>query len=633
MTAARGLRAAVTIITVLTAALALAGCANLPFLSGKVAAGAGADASAEPAASAARADYHLEVQAPGALRKLLTDYLDLARFQSAPAAEGVDATELERLRRAAPAQARALLETEGYFNAEVSAQRVGTDAAGLPLLRVVVNPGPRATVASVSLDAVGDLQTAAAQGDTTALHELDALRSQWPLPSGDAFRESAWSQAKNSTLARLRADGYAAATWSRTSARVDATDNRVSVAAQLDSGPLFRLGAIKIDGLSRYDDTAVRRLANFHAGEPYSEKTLLDFQERLQKVGLFEGASVELDADPKSAGAAPVLVHVKEFALQQATAGVGYSSNTGPRATLEYTHRRVFGSRWVARNKLALGPEQKTWEGDLTSYPLDGLYRNLVSGSATQLRANNQLLLGWNARLGRTQDTPRIERLYFGELIHARVDSQLLTSRADAASYNYQWVYRELDSVLLPTRGLTASAQAALGYARGTRAIQGEPTVDARGPFARLYTRLTWYRPLGASWYGTARIEAGQVITRSAVGVPDPLLFRAGGDESVRGYGYRTLGPSVDGITTGGRTLLTGSIEVARPISSAYPAYWWAAFIDAGNAADRWVELKPALGYGLGLRWRSPVGPLRVDLAYGQQTHQVRLHLSVGIAF
>jgi translocation and assembly module TamA len=580
-----------------------------------------------------RADYRLDVQAPEPLRKLLTEYLDLARFQNAPAAEAIDATELERLLRAAPSQARGLLETEGYFNAEVSVARAGSDEAGVPRVRIVVEPGVRATIAELRIDATGDLQTAAAAGDATALRTLESLRSQWPLRAGDAFRQAAWADAKNATLARLRAGGYAAATWSDTHAHVDAPSNRVGLDVALDSGPLYRLGELRIEGLSRYDEDAVRRLTNFTPGDAYSEKLLLDFQERLQKVGLFEGASVELDADAKNAAAAPVLVRVKELPLQQATVGIGYSANTGPRLSVEHTQRRVFGSRWIAKNKFQLGPDQQTWEGDLTSHPLEGLYRNLVSGSATRLRAADQLQLSWNARLGRTKDAPRIERLYFGELTHARVDSATLTSQADAVSYNYHWIYRDIDSVLLPTRGLTASAQAALGWSQGSRSADAEPLVESKGPFARIYTRLTWYEPLGATWYGTARVEAGQVFTRNVVGVPDTLLFRAGGDDSVRGYGYRTLGPTVDGVTTSGRNLLTGSIEIARPISPKYPAYWWAAFIDAGDAADRWADVKPAFGYGLGLRWRSPVGPLRVDVAYGQEVRQVRLHLSVGIAF
>ena len=626
MTLARGLRAAWGAAAVLV----LSGCANLPFLASKPDAEAPGSAASAPAS---RTYYRVEVQAPGPLRKLLTDYLDLARFQTAPALEAIDDAEIDRLMRAAPAQARVLLETEGYFNADVTALRATSDAAALPLVRVVVVPGPRAKVASVGVDAVGDLHVAAAAGDAAAVGELAAVRSRWPLRVGDDFRQAAWADAKSSTLAALRAEGYAAASWSSTSARVDAPDNSVKLAVLLDSGPRFRLGAIRIEGLSRYDEDTVRRLANFGVGTPYTEKLLLDFQERLQKLGLFEGATVELEADAAAAGAAPVLVRVKEQSLQQSTIGVGYSANTGPRLTVEHTQRRLFGSRWIAKNKVELGPDKQAWEGDLGSHPLDGLYRNLVSGSASQLKSDDQVLHNWNARVGRAQDTPRLERRYFLEFTHARVDSATLVSNADAASVNYHWVYRDIDNVLLPTDGLTASVQTGLGYSRGNQQSDGKPAIDARGPFARLFTRLTWYQALGSSWYGNARLEVGEVFTRNVIGVPDTLLFRAGGDDSVRGYGYRTLGPTVDGVTTGGRNLLTGSVEIARPILARYPAYWWAAFIDAGNAADRWTDLKPVFGYGLGLRWRSPVGPLRVDVAYGQEERRLRLHLSVGIAF
>jgi translocation and assembly module TamA len=166
-----------------------------------------------------------------------------------------------------------------------------------------------------------------------------------------------------------------------------------------------------------------------------------------------------------------------------------------------------------------------------------------------------------------------------------------------------------------------------VGYARSPTGTQED------GPFTRAYGRATWYKPLGASWYATVRAEAGQVFVADNIGVPDPLLFRAGGDESVRGYGYRTLGPTVGGAVVSGRVLFTGSAEVARPISSRQPAFWWALFVDGGNAAFEWKDLSPVFGYGVGLRWRSPVGPLRLDLAYGQEVRKFRAHLSVGIAF
>jgi translocation and assembly module TamA len=624
--------------SLLLSGLLLTGCGSLSFLTPppeKAPSGAESAASA-PAINTDRAEYRIDVQAPDALRGMLLNYLDLARFQDAPATERITSAELARLERAAPAQARGLLETEGYFNADVKVTRE-TGPNGLPLLRVSVDPGPRTTVASFKIDA--DFGSADAKDDANdeaaRAAELAALRESWPLKPGTPFRQSLWADAKNATLARLHADGYAAASWRDTAATVDAANNAATLALVAETGPRYRLGEIRIEGLSRYQADAVRRLATFQPGQPYTEKELLDFQERLQKVGLFEGASVELDPNPATHDAAPVLVHVKELPLQQATVGVGYSANVGPRVSLEHYHRRLFrfgGTDWVAKNKFELGPLLKSWEGQLTSHPLPDLYRNLIAGTASQLHTDDQTQTSWSARVGRTQESPRFERLHYIELTHARVDSAALVSSAEAVTANWQWIRRDLDSVLLPTRGNTLSLQGAVGYGRGTQTVLGV-TDDGRGPFVRAYARYTWYRPFGKDWYATLRVEGGEVFTKQVLGVPDTLLFRAGGDDSVRGYGYRTLGPVVSGVVTSGRTLLTGSAEIARPISPKYPAFWWAAFIDAGNAADRWQQLHPAVGYGVGLRWRSPVGPLRVDLAYGQQVRQFRVHLSVGIAF
>lgn len=600
----------------------LAGCSALP-------SGDRPDAAAAPGAAASapasRAQYRVDVVAPDELRPLLAEYLDLARFQNAPDTEAIDATELTRLANAAPAQARALLETEGYFAAIVETSR-NAGEGGIPVVRVQVDPGPRSRIDSVRFVVRGELQDSASadpSGDAARL--LAGLRKDWALPEGAPFRQAAWAAAKTTTLAKVRAEGYPAASWQQTAAQVDAAEHRVALTLELDSGVLYRVGAIRVEGLQRYDESTVRRLATVDAGTPYSEKLLLDYQERLQKLGLFESATVELDPNPVTPAATPVIVRVRELTLQQATIGVGVSANTGPRITLEHRHRRPFDLDWVATNKFELGSSLKSWNGELISHPLEGLYRNLIAGNAERLRSGEEIRTSWTARFGRTQDTQRIERLYFGELTHARVDNTAGRTRSEAVTANYHWVYRDVDSVLLPTRGYTLSLQSAIGRSRNS--------TEENGPFGRGYGRLTVYQPLGSAWYGSARIEAGQIFAADAVGVPDTLLFRAGGDDSVRGYAYRTLGPVVDGAVTSGRVMFTGSAEIARPVSARLPAVWWAAFVDAGNAAQRWTDLSPALGYGLGLRWRSPVGPLRVDLAYGEEVRKVRLHLSVGIAF
>ena len=101
----------------------------------------------------------------------------------------------------------------------------------------------------------------------------------------------------------------------------------------------------------------------------------------------------------------------------------------------------------------------------------------------------------------------------------------------------------------------------------------------------------------------------------------------------MRGYGYRTLGPMVNGAIVAGRVLATGSVEVEHPLTDRLPALLGALFVDAGNAADSWANFHPVFGYGAGLHYRSPVGPLRLDLAYGEAVHSFRVHISVGVTF
>ena len=609
-------------------ACVLAGCANLPFFGKDDSAPADGSGSAAPLVTL----YGLEIDAPSPLDDLLSGNLDVGRFQKGPSRDAITLPELDRLVATTPAQARALLETEGYFNADVRAER-RTDAQGQPVVHVAVVPGPRVIVAVVNVDATGALADAAKAGDADAIRQLAELRAAWPLPPGQPFLQSAWTAAKNATLVRLHDQGYAAARWSKTDAQIDAVDNRATLTVTADSGPLFRLGAIEVQGIERYTADAARRLATFGPGTPYNQKLLRDYQDRLVKSGLFEGATVEIDTDPAHASAAPVRVNVKELTLQQATIGVGYSANTGPGVTLEHYHRRIFGQPWILHDKTQLGPDLQSIGGDLTSWPLDDLYRHFVSGNYERLRSGDEVRTSWNARIGRTRDTTLIERSYYLEATHARVDSPTLVTTSDALSANYQWILRRVDDVLLPTRGYTLNAQGALGYGKGLQEqrLTAQETT-AKGPFTRVYLRWTGYKPLGA-WSATTRLEAGQVFSASRISVPDPILFRAGGDDSVRGYGYRTLGPTIDGSVASGRVLATGSFEIAHPISPKHPELLWATFIDAGNAADRWQDLHAVLGYGVGVRWRSPVGPLRADIAYGQAVNQFRVHVGVGVTF
>lgn len=602
--------------------LGLGGCASL--------AGWWQPAAPKPAGEQRlQAAYELEVRAPTALRALLLEHLDLARFRQTEPGEGLSPLELDRLGAAAPAQARALLETEGYFNAKVSMRRETREAQALQKLVLQVDPGPRAVVRKVELQFGGALaQPALAEEQALSTALRERITRGWLLGEGQAFTQGLWGAAKSDALAQARAGGFPLARWAHTAARVQTETDEVELMLELDSGPLFHLGELQIEGLKHQGENTVRRLAGFEPGQPYSERLLLDFQERLLKTLLFDGVNVDIQPTPADAAQlpvqVPVIVRLRESPRQQATVGVGYNANTGQRVTLEHHHRLPLGLPMRSVSKLDLGRDLRAASLELSSHPQNNMWRNVGSIAIEQDRSTDTVNTSLVARLGRVRELGGDERLDFVELLRAHEGLGDARISAGASSVNTQRIWRRVDSILLPTSGYALNAQLGLGRA--------DNSAGPGGVFGRAQFKLGWYKPIGTHWYGSARLEAGQVLAADAVGLPDKLLFRAGGDDSVRGYGYRSLGPSRDGLAVGGRVLLSGSLELARPISAEMPSIWGAVFVDAGNAAERWAALSPALGYGVGVRWRSPLGPLRLDLARGHELAKWRLHFSVGIA-
>ncbi len=604
--------------------LAGSGCALLQRDPAATGAGTGAEPKAAPLPPA---PLVVEIDAPTALKQLLERHLDLVRLGSVARGESIGDSELARLIDAAPSQVRELLQTEGFFAPLVRITREPAPVAGAPeRVRVDLDTGPQTRVARVDIEPDGALASAVLGKDPLARQTLQTLRESWPMKAGTPFRNPAWADAKAAALAQLRAAGYATASWGGTAADIDAGNHSARLYLVAESGPLFRSGEIEVEGLLMHDRQTVLNQAGFAVGTPVTETLLLDFQDRLQKSGLFERVSVALDNNVDKADAAPVLVRLAELPLHQLTVGVGVSANTGPRATLEHVYRRVLGYAATARNKAEWGRARQAWDGEISSHPGPGFYRWLAGGTVERLETDTDVVLTQRLRAGRAQDSPRIERLYFAQF--DRSSRRTASSRDDARSLSahYHWSWRDIDDPILPTRGLTVSLQGGGGQAESDGG-------NVRGAFGRAYGRLTAYLPLWQRWYGQARIEAGQIFARDQLEVPEGLRFRAGGDDSVRGYAYRTLGPITAGVVGSGNALLTGSVELARPIFDSMPQLWGAVFVDAGNAATSFKDFKPVLGSGFGLRWRSPVGPLKLDLAYASELRRVRLHFSVGIVF
>jgi translocation and assembly module TamA len=590
-------------------------------------------------AGARAATRELVVEAPSPFKALLEKNLDIERAARLAEADSLDDTEWARLVAAAPAQGRALAQTEGYFRAEVS---VAVDPADAHRILIKLVPGEPATVGRFTLEFDGELARQAESGDTAAMDLESRLRSEWQLRQGQVFRNGNWDSAKAQTLASLRAEGYAAALWTATAAQVDPATGQVRLFLVVDTGPRFLAGDVVVEGIERQPERNVRLLAGFGPGTPLTQTRLLDYQDRLQKTGLFDQVVVIYDPDPAQAAHAKVTVRVHEQSLQQASVSVGYNSLSKARVTLEHTDRKVFGTPATLYDKLQLGKLVKSWDTTLTTHPAEDFHSWVTGLSASRIvSTGDDVVKAASIRFGRTRLSNAIDRTTYAQFersIQCNVPNQTLfpdiTSYcvdARALSLNQSNVWRKVDSVILPTDGYTLSGQVGVGYAGGH---DSNDDSTAYGPYTRLYGRATEYWPLPNSFYSQVRLELGQIIVGSKVPMPDAEQWRAGGEGSVRGYEWRSLTP-VDryGALVGGNSLITTSVEVAHPVSASLPSVWWAGYVDAGSAAARFSDLKMALGYGVGVRWRSPVGPLNIDVSFPDDIRKPRLDLSVGVAF
>ncbi len=552
------------------------------------------------------------------IRDFLTQHLDLQRYRSL---SDLDQAELSRLLRDADAQARELLGTQGYFQPTLHwKQDQNANAGNLGMVRVDVDTGPSARISEVQWQWLGDVAD-----NPEAMAQRKAIEQQWTLSVGETFSQNAWSRAKNQALRQLLAERYP---WGRilhSLALVDEPNNQVRLWVTLESGPAVRLGALQISGAEKYGALQVERLARLPVGQIYRQNDLLEAQQRLVSSGFFDSVFISLDAQGNPAQA-PVKVELKESLRQKWVLGLGVRSDSGARVSAEHTHHSVPGLHWRSVSKLSLDKDLQSLSLDLLAPPDPNLWRWNTSAKFDRETLFDVDLQSQRWRAGRTQLGERIDRSYFAQYDSARLQGDLQIQR-ESISANYGWTWRNFDSLPFPNRGLGVGIELGSGVTLG----------DQREPYVRWVVKGLGFVPLGSGLGRMAvRAEIGSVVSRDTSNLPATQLFWAGGDNSVRGYAPNSIGVTdEDGFTIPGRYLAVGSLEWQHPIRSKGQATDWesAVFVDAGAVSDDTGQLKPQIGYGVGARWRSPVGPVRIDLAYGQALHKLRLHLSVGFTF
>lgn len=584
-----------------------------------------------PAQDSGRDAFSLDIQADDEdIQAYLSQHLELQRYRQLP---DLQAQELARLLQAADANARDLLATLGYFSPDITLELQDNPAPGGPAhaVRMAVRRGARTHVAQVDLSVTGN-----SHADGVDLKRRQAqLQRGWGLPEGEPFTQQAWDDAKTQGLRSLQARRYPTAQIADSRADIDADQARADLMVHYDSGPAYRFGPLQMRGGERYDSVGLARIARLPTGTDYSEARLLDTQQRLAASGYYDSVFLTLDTEAADPQAATVIAQVRDAPLQKLVFGVGISTDSGPRLSMDHIHNRLPALGWRAVSKVSLDRKLQLVSTDWTALPATNGWR-WFSGVQLQRETTGSFEVNsTRLRAGRTESSDHIDRSYFLQHDTASSHGMGAPPSSSAISANLGWTGRYFNNNNAPTRGWGLAGE--LGVGTTLR--------PARDPFVRTQLRWQQFIDLGRVDLGqkvrrasrlSLRAEGGAVLARAGADIPVTQLFLTGGDTTVRGYGYRSIGAGINnGQTYGGRYMAVGSVEWQRPITvrGNRTDFEGALFVDAGAVADKPDEMSLRLGVGAGLRWKSPVGPLQADIAYGLQSHEVRLHLRLGYTF
>lgn len=517
---------------------------------------------------------------------------------------------LDYLVRQVPAEARRALEPYGYYEPEIEVQSI--PRGDLFDVRITINAGPPVRVTSRNVRIEG-----AGAGDP----ELQALRRTFAPLQGEIFDHRRYEASKAVINRMLAERGY----FDARPAGQEVTVTRAARSAEIDvgwdSGERHVFGEVEV-GEHQFRPGLIEKLVPWERGEPYQQSKLLELQQTLADLDYFAAIDIT-PAHWQSEGIdVPVQVSLTPAKQSIYSAGVGYGTDSGAGVQLGFERRWVNtrGHKW--KNVLDWSQRRQLLT---TQYrvPAFDRFAGWYTGAFNVRRENTadidtelvEVVVNRTGRIGLwTMSTglhAQRERFRFGDQEQREYSTLVYPALRAETSRG--------DDPLYPTRGWALIAE----LKGGSQALGSDTD------FIQAYLQGRYVMSFGESTRLLLRAEVGTTSTDSFQTLPPSLRFFAGGDRSVRGYGFKELGPRVDDIVVGGQNLGVVSAEVERMFTDTWGA---AFFVDAGNAFNSRGDYQNHVGVGVGARWRSPVGPVRIDIARGLDDPQqaFRLHINIG---
>ncbi|WP_405233240.1 autotransporter assembly complex protein TamA [Lentisalinibacter salinarum] len=479
------------------------------------------------------------------------------------------------------------------------------------LATVVVDAGPRTRYREVDVRIGG-----AAEEDPAFLAEAREGRPR----EGEPLHHGEYAAYKDRLRIAAAERGYVEAEF--TAARIDVWPEQqaADVTLHFASGPRYRVGEITVEQ-DFLEPGLVRGFLDLQEGVPYDAALVSDAYQAMLTSGYFRSVRIEPDLSVSPDHRIPVTVRLTPATRIEYNVGVGASTDGGLRLRGGYENMRVNDRGHRLRAELLAS--------DVESY-LTASYRLPVGDPTVEW-------LSYNAGLrNEDTDTSETDSATFGVKRVTKLGGDWLrTEGLELGYWDYQVSTDSDDSVLvLPSLAFSRArfdwdVNPRRGYSVGVEARGTHRAIGSSTSFLQFSGYFRFVHPLGPKGKLIAGTELGLTMKSELDELPPEFRFFAGGDSSVRGYGYQTLGPTdEEGNVVGGTRLATVRLEYAHDLFGNFAG---AVFVDAGNAFDQ-LEWSPSVGAGIGLRWRSPVGPLRVYLAhpFDDPGRSVRLHITLG---
>ena len=529
--------------------------------------------------------------------------------------EGRSAGSLRRYASTAEAQVEEALRALGYYSPMIQwevVEQPGDDEIPARLV-LTVQPGEPIRVRSRQVSIEGP-----ASRDSDFVGTLPEKPSE-----GDVLNHGQYSTLRQTIQNRATRLGYFDGEFTTRRLEVNPEQHTADISLVFRSGVRYRLGEVSFKEGHGFEEQLLEQFVRFEPGEIYHADKVARLSGDLSNSGYFSG--VDIDASPGKAedGVIPVSVDLTTRPPRSVAAGVGFSTDVGPRFSGNWREHWInpMGHRRGAQTELS-APRQNV--GAWYELPLDPPMTDSIRLSAGYQRED-------------IEDVES-ELLTLGQQWKHQLDNgwlQVASIRWEGERFRIGDDDPEQSSLLLPGLGYSKlQADSPLDPSRGYR-IQFDVTGSHRAVISDvdilhanvlvkgLYTLADNHRFL-------SRFQFGGVATNRFSDVPPSLRFFAGGDQTVRGYGYETLSPrNSEDVAIGGRYLMVGSVEYQYEFTENWRV---AAFVDEGNAMDDLSD-PLATGVGLGIRWISPVGPLRLDVAKGLDPEfggEWRIHFSMG---